>query len=414
MCFSSSLRGTADLHTACSARRLFQLLLACSLLLSAGYARAIDPPAKPPAPPPDTLVLTDGEQLIGKLVKVLSGAVTFHSDVLGDVTVPIAKIKELHTAQAGQFAVIAKNQHITLKTAAADVPVGPVVIEDSKIQVAPQGGPVKSLPLTDVGFLIDQATYHRELNGDRDFFYAWTGTVTLGATLAESTNSSQTYTGAVALVRAIPVSSWLPPSSKTILNMTGTYGLAKQAQIGSGANILQPASTTKTDILHGGAEYDKYWSPAFFGFASASADHNYGSGLQLQQSYGGGIGWTVRRTPKKELDLKAEVEYEQQQFYNGASSQFGTPTLNLASASVMESYKRNFAHGMLLNQYVTLEPTFNVEQAYSAVANAILTFPVYKRINFSVSSTDNYIGDPPQGYQRNSFQLTAGATYVIK
>lgn len=412
--FSSRLRGTAGLRASASAQRVYLVLLACGLLFATPQARAIDPPAKPPAAPPDTLVLTDGEQLIGKLVKVLSGAVTFHSDVLGDVTVPLAKIKELHTAQAGQFAVVAKNQHLTRKSAAQGIPVGTIAIENNAIHVTPKQAPVQSIPAKNVAFLIDEPTYRREMTGHQDFFYGWTGSVTAGATLVESTNSAETYTGAVALVRAIPATSWLPPSSKTTFNMSGTYGLAKQPQIGSGASILQPASTTKTDILHGGAEYDRYWSTAFFGFASASADHNYGSGLQIQQSYGGGVGWSALRTPRNSLDVKAEMQYEQQQFYNGASSQFGTPTLNLASAAISETLKYNFPHALVLNQNVSLNPTFNVTQAYSAVANAGLIFPMYKRINFSFTSTDNYIGDPPQGYQRNSFQLTAGATYVIK
>ncbi len=152
--------------------------------------------------------------------------------------------------------------------------------------------------------------------------------------MVESTNSAQTYTGSVALVRAIPTSYWLPSASKTILNLSGTYGLARDAQIVSDDTVLQPASVTKTDILHGGAEYDKYVSPTFFALVNASADHNFGSGLQLQQAYGGGLGWSVLNNPKSNLDLKAAMQFEQQQFYNGSSSRFGTPTDNLASAAL--------------------------------------------------------------------------------
>jgi Protein of unknown function, DUF481 len=390
---------------------LLPLLCVCCLFLCAGQVWAAAPPA---APGTDTLVLTDGEQLIGKLVKVLSGAVTFHSNVVGDVTVPIAKIRELHAAKSGQFAVIEKNLHITRKTAAQQVPVGSIAIENNAVQVVPQGAPARSIPANDVDLLIDAASFNRALRGNHDFLHDWSGSLTAGATLVKSTISSQTYTGVATLVRAVPTASWLPPSSKTTLNLSGTYGLARQPEITSGTTVLLPASETKTDILHGGAEYDKYWSRAFFGFVNAAADHNFGSGLQLQQAYGGGAGWTALRTPNSELDVKAAMVYEQQQFYNSAGSTSGTPTLNLTSAAVTENLKRSFMHGMVLNQYLTLTPAFNVAQAYSAMANAILTFPAYKRINFSLSSTDNYIGNPPQGYQRNTFQLTAGATYVFK
>lgn len=388
---------------------LWALPLSC-LAFGAWQARAEDHDAAP-AKVHDTLTLTDGEQLIGKLIRVHAGAVSFHSDLLGDLTIPLAKIKTLHAAQ---FAVIEKNQRITRKTAVEKIPVGAIAIENETIHVSPPKAEERAFPAKGVDSLIDAASFRRELRGERDFFYGWTGPITLGASLVESTNSAQTYTGSVALVRAIPADSWLPPASKTILNLRGTYGLAKNPQIVVNDTILQAASTAKTDILHGSAEYDRYGSREVFAFVNASADHNFGSGLELQQAYGGGIGWTALNNPKNSLDIKANMQYEQQQFYNGATSQMGTPTENLASAAINETWKRNFAHTMKFNEYFTVTPAFNVSQAYSAVANANFLFPVYKKLNFTLASTDNYLGDPPKGYIRNTFQFIAGITYVVK
>jgi len=42
-----------------------------------------------------------------------------------------------------------------------------------------------------------------------------------------------------------------------------------------------------------------------FGFAQALLDHNYSQGLDLQQDYGGGIGFVVLKNPKQELDVKS-------------------------------------------------------------------------------------------------------------
>ncbi len=232
--------------------------------------------------------------------------------------------------------------------------------------------------------------------------------------MVTSTNSAQTYTGSVALVRSIPTTAWLPPSSKTTLNLSATYGLARDSEIVSGGNVFQAPSVSKTDIKHGDTEYDKYFSQAIFGLVNASADHNFGNGLQLQQAYGAGLGWSVLRAPKNTLDVKASLLYEQQQFYNGLISGLGTPNLNLVGAALSENWTRTFAHGVKISQYTTLTPAFNVVQAYSGVANANLLFPVYKKLNFALSSTDNYLGNPPQGFKRNSFQFTAGVTYSLK
>lgn len=385
-------------------------LLLAGLTLEAQQARAEDPnPAK--AEGHDTLTLIDGEQLIGKLVKLHAGAVTFHSNVLGEITVPLAKVKALHAAE---FAVIEKKQRITRKTAGNEVPVGAIAIENDTVHVSAPKAEERVFPVAGVGNLVDAASFQRELRSERNFLDGWTGPITLGVSLVESTNTAQTYTGSVALVRAIPTADWLPPASKTLLTLSGAYGLARDAEIVTSGNVLQQASVTKTDILHGEAEQDRYVSPAVFGYVNASADHNFGSGLEVQQAYGAGIGVSVLNNPKNSLDLKAEMQYEQQQFYNGATSLQGTPTENLASAALNETWKHEFAHKMKSSEYLTLAPAFNIAQAYSAVATVDFLFPVYKKLNFTASSIDNYLGDPPQGYMRNTFQFITGVTYVVK
>lgn len=56
-------------------------------------------------------------------------------------------------------------------------------------------------------------------------------------------------------------------------------------------------------------------------------------------------------------------------------------------------------------------PAWNDTNAFSAVVNANLTFPVYRRFGFTVGGIDNYLNDPPLGFKKNSFTLTLGATY---
>jgi hypothetical protein len=262
--------------------------------------------------------------------------------------------------------------------------------------------------------MLDEPAYQRELHNQSDFLYGWYGTVTLGATVVKATNSAQTYTGAVALVRAIPTIAGLPAGSKTILNLSGTYGLAKNPEIVSGGDVYQTASVTKTNILHGDLEYDKFFTPEVFGLVNASADHNFGNGLELQQAYGSGVGWAILRSPQNDLAVRASLQYEQQQFYNGITSGLGTPTDNLVSASIRETWSRTFPHSIKFNEYVTLNPTFNIVRAYSGVAGVGFVFPVYKNLNFSVTTTDNYLGDPPEGFLRNTFQFISGVTYTLK
>lgn len=368
----------------------------------------------------DTLTLTSGEQLIGKLVKEVGGNITFHSDALGVVTIPVAKVKSLH---ARPFAVVAKGQKISPHSAGDQVPAGTIVLEDNKVKFTPENSTTaaqspstapQTVPVKQLETIIDTKSLYRELQGERNFLYGWTGSVTLGTTVVNATNSSQTYTGAITAVRTIPTVPWTTPISKTTFDASGTYGLAKDPEIISGGTILQYPSVTKTDILHGDAEYDHYATPRFFVLFNASADHNFGNGLELQQAYGTGAGWSILHRPNNTFDLKLGLQYLEQQFYNGITSGLGTPNENLIGLSGTETWTRTFPHNIKLSEYLTLTPALNVIQASSAVANTTLAVPVYKKINVTLNSTDNYIGDPAQGYRRNSFQFTAGVTYVVK
>jgi hypothetical protein len=380
------------------------------VLFSASIAPVARAETKPAASALDTVTFINGDQLTGKLIKVLSGTVTFHSDIVGDISVPWAKIKTLHTAQP--FAVVEKNEKVTRKTAPEKVAVGPISVEDNTLRVS--SSTTRTIPVNQAADLIDAPSFHKEISGESSSLYGWNGSLTLGASLVEGTNNSQTFTGAIAFVRNIPTTAWLPPASKTSLNLSGTYGLATDPTIISGTTVIQTASTSKTDILHGDTEYDKYLSPQFFALVNASADHNFGSGLELQQAYGGGFGWALFKSPKNELDLKTDLHYEEQQFYDGVISGLGTPDENLIVADLTESWAHTFNKNIKFNEYVTLTPAFNVVQAFSGAANANLVLPLYKKFNFTLTSTDNYLGDPPQGYLRNSFQFNAGITYTLK
>ena len=392
----------------CFLRRLLNTL---PIVLPAvlGFALAVPMHAQTPAaaaPAPDVLVFTNGDQLSGKLLHEAGGSVTFHSDMAGDITVTWDKIKSIHTAQ--QFAVIQQGQHVTRKTANADIVQGNVQVEDNQVKVT-QGtaGATKEIPVKNAQYVIDKDTYTKELRGNPGFFSGWDGSITAGATLIEATQNSRNFTGSAALVRAIPSVNWLDPRDRTIFDFTGAYG-----------QVTQPGTTgTKTNILHGDAEHDWYFSPRFYFLVDAAWDHNYSQGLNLQQTYGGGIGYTVIKEPKQQLDVKLDVHYEKQQYFvtpNVIPIPPLTPSKNLIGMDFGDTYMLKLPHGLTFNQGAMITPAFNQTNAYSAEATAGLAFPVYKRFGFSLGTLDDFLNDPAAGSKKNSFQFTAGVTYTLK
>lgn len=349
-----------------------------------------------PKPEPDVLIFTDGEKLIGQLESATGSSLVFKSDMAGEVTVDWSKIQELHTSQ--KFAAIPKDVKLRRSDDAMKVPQGTLSMTGQQLQITTgTQAPPQTMPVGNVSNVVNEAAFQGAFKR-ASFTEGWKGGATGGVSLTEATQKNQTFTAAVNLVRAVPAENWLNPRSRTILDFNEAYG-----------KLTQPGSpAVKTSLFHADAEQDWYLSPRLFVFGQAIFDHSFSQGLDLQQTYGGGLGLIVFKRVNDELDFKASADYIDQQFQ--------TSSLNrqLFGSIFGETYVRTFTHGILLNEQAGITPAWTDTSAYSAFASAALTFPVYHRLGFTLAALDNFLNDPPPGFKKNSFQFTAGVTYAFK
>jgi hypothetical protein len=351
-------------------------------------------PAGPAKPDVDVLLFSDGERLTGHFVRSAGSSVTFKSDALGEITVDWSKVKELQSS--AKVAVIPKNVKLRRRAEASSIPQGTLSMQDQQLRLtAAPPEPPRSIPVADIGLIVDQPGFQKALSEQPGFFEAWKGTVTIGAAVVNATQDSESFNGAVSLVRALPTENWLEPSNRTSLNLSAAYG-----------EITQPATPSiKTAIFHGDGERDEYFSPRFYAFGQAAFDHNFSQGLDLQQTYSGGVGWTVIQRGNETLDVKTSVSYVREQFS-------GAPNEDLIGSIFAEAFNRKFKH-LTLDQHLLATPTWNNTNAFSAAFNTLLTMPVYKRLNASAGFTDSYLNNPAPGFRKNSVQLTLGLTYAL-
>jgi hypothetical protein len=370
------------------------------VLLSAVTAGLANAQANKPGP--DTIVFNNGDKLVGQFVRSTGSTVTFKSDALGDLTIDWSKVKELQTSS--RVAVIRKGARLRKQEAASDVLRGTMVMEDQKLQVTPApGAPVQSIPVPESAVVLDQSAFENAITRRPGLFSDWTGTITAGATIVQATQDNRTFNGAVSLVRTEPSENWLEPSYRTLINFSESYG-----------ELSQPSTPTiKTSIFHASAEQDKYVSRSMFVFGQADFDHNYSQGLDLQQTYNGGIGWTVIKNSVQQLDLRASMSYIRQQFLAGPNGAV-PPSMNLIGSVFGEHYNRKLPKGVGLDQTLTLTPAWNNTSAYSAAFNTLLTMPVYKHLSGSTGIIDTFLNDPPPGFKKNSLQFTLGLTYSLQ
>jgi len=395
-----------------SVRSLAQFCLFALLFALVPVARAVAEGQNPPADAaPDTLVLSNGDTLHGKLVKEVGGKVTFHTEPLGDMDIKWDNIKELHTT--GNYGVLAKGVKLKGRNNQGNLPMGTVEVENQEVTVRPPNAaaPAPPIPAKDAEFIIDQKTLDTQMHHEPGFLTGWNGGATAGATLVTATQNQYTVSGALNLTRAVPSVPWLNPRSRTSADFTGSFGKITQPAYTVGG-VFTPAATSKTAMYHLDGEQDEYLSSRLFALVQTSFDHNFAQNLQLQQIYGGGLGLTLFSTPRQQADLKATIQYEKQQFILGPPGS----NQNLIGSTFSADYSlktRLFTYV----QDVAYIPAYNVPRAYSASETDTVAFPTYKNLAFSVGTIDSYLNDPPASApptRRNSFQFTMGLTYAIK
>lgn len=365
---------------------------------SAVRAWAQDAAAKPA---PDVIVFTNGDQLTGTLERATGDSFVFKSDVVGEVTVSADKIKELHAN--GKFVALKNDEKITRTSKQP----GTISYADSAVSVAatPSSAP-EVVPVKNLAYLIDSSTYTKEVTSNPGIWYGWHGAISGGITLIEATQTGQNYTAAVNLVRLVPSVDFLPPRTRSTINVLETYGKIDQPFIPTEPPTL--ASVTKTNIFHADAEHDKYFTSRFYGLVGVSFDHNYSQGLNLQQIYGIGVGWTIIKTPVQQFDVKADVHYERQNFQPPTSS------TDLIGSSFTELYHRNLPAKIIFTESGTFIPAWNEWNAYSAIFAAGLQLPTYKRFSLNLNLLDNYLNNPAIGFKNNSLQFVTAISYTLK
>lgn len=349
---------------------------------------------------PDVIVFKNGDQLTGTLVRAVGDSILFKSDIVGEVTIPLSKLKELRSS--GSFAVLKKDT----PPSRTNTQTGMVTVDDHTVTLMHPMGQVETIPVSNVAYIIDQTTYDRELEKKAGPLYGWTGSVTAGASFVQSTQHGGTFTTGVKLVRTIPTVPYLPTRNRTLFNLSESYGKLTTPVIPQ-TTPASADSVVKTSIFHTDLERDQYVSKRFYYLGTAAFDHNFSSGLDLQQIYGGGAGWTPILDAKQQLDVKTDIHYEKQEFEDSTSN------LNLIGASIGEAYKRTLPRSMTFTEALQFLPAFNEPKAFSANFTTGLAMPVFKKLSMSIAASDGFLNNPSPGFKKNTFQFVTGVTYTL-
>ena len=164
-------------------------------------------------------------------------------------------------------------------------------------------------------FVLDEATFVRQVNRNPNFFAGWNGSATADITLVQGTENQYTYTSAIALVRTVPTVSWLQTRDRTSAKFSSSYDeITQPAYIDAGA--LLPAVNTEDAIFTLTPSATSTSPRACTGWRKRPSITTISQGLDLQQIYGAGLGKTVTKRATQQLDLKATLQLRETGVYH--------------------------------------------------------------------------------------------------
>jgi hypothetical protein len=381
-------------------RGVWSLVVSC-LLCGGVFHLPVRADEKRAASSTDVIVFKNGDQLTGTLLREIGNTVVFKSDMVGEVTVPTSKVKELRSR--GSFAVLKKHEKIALSTKEP----GDITLSNDTITVVDPSGAPEPVPVKDLDFVVDKPTYVKEMTGKPGIWYGWQGSIAGGANIVESTTTGQSYRVGINLFRAIPTLPDLPARSRTTFSLSETYGKLTTPVI---PQTTPPSASqvAKVNIFNTNFEHSRDFTPRMYGLVGLGYGHNYSEGLNFWQAYGAGPGWTVIRDSAQQLDLSVDLHYERQNFRGS------TPNRNLIGSNFNETYRCTLPYNILFTLRGTYNESWNDFHAYSAAGAVGLTMPVNERFSLNLDIRDDYLNNAPFGYKKNSFQFMTGVIYRLR
>lgn len=366
----------------------------------------------------EVLILKNGDTLTGQLLNSTGTEIKFKTELAGEVTVELQNVKELKSKR--EFAVVPKN--IKDSRISALVPQGAIRIAEKDVIVSPSVHDAmerhpdvtkaetpspetevttpKDIPTSQIAYIVDDATYLKEIHRKIHWTDGWDGHIDTGSTAIRATQNSYLFIVNTSLKRSIPTVPWLDPKLRTTVDFRWSVGQTTQPGV----------PTTKTNIYHAGAERDKYFSRRGYYLQMLSYDHDFSQGLILQQIYGAGVGITLVKTERRQFDLTADLHYEKQRF--NATADVSELNRNLIGSTLSEDFTQKWGK-IKFDEKTQADIAWNDRSAFSASATGGVHMPIYKKLGFSVNIIDNFLNNPQVGYQKNSFQFSTGLAFTL-
>jgi putative salt-induced outer membrane protein YdiY len=333
------------------------------------------------------VILKNGERLAGTWVNVQGGNLTFKSDTLGQVTIPVAKIKSF---TATKPAVIVRTDRSTARGQLKLLPSG-------NWQVS-QNGRVQVVPASKVNVIMPESQYTSLVNHKAAPWQDWKGNANLGYSVQSGNQQSNIISINVAATRERPPAPVFRRHFRTTYSLTMLYSTVRQNGSSISANTLQ--TNLREDYL---------FTPDDFVFVSGELDHIQPQGLYLRQTYGGGFGRDLIHSSRTMFSVLGGLTFVNQKLYTVPPSTAPPPPASqYAEVVVGETLNMALTKRIHLNHFLNFYPNLTSTGQYYFNTTTGLAMTLTSRFTANVNFVDQYLSNPLPGTTKNNVALTLG------
>lgn len=327
----------------------------------------------------DQVVLTNGDRITGKVVKLEDGKLTIDAVTLGTVTVSWTDVESVTTDEP-IYVVLPGDR--TVQSA--------ITTQNGQVQVQGEG----ATPLTDIQALrndSEEAAYERFLNPS--VFQLWTvnGSINFAGTKGNANTSTFTT----------PINF----SRKTRTTTTTAYFTSIKASA-----TVNGVSNNTAKAVRGGWAFSRNFDGSFFANAFNDWEYDKFQSLDLRVVLGGGIGYHLWQRDNDFLDVVAGGDWNRSAF-----SPLTAPSFVRKSTEI---YWGDNVHYQLIGQTV-LTQSFrlfnNLSQSgqYRMNFDLTATTKLTSWLTWNVSGSDRFLSNPAPGRKTNDFLYSTGFGFTF-
>lgn len=346
----------------------------------------------------DKVTFSNGDQLSGKFDGATASGVTFTETVAGKVTLNWADIASI-SVRSGELRISRGKCADQSKVAEATI-----VVTAGALTIRSPNSAEQQLSVSE-GLRLTPIDAGRAREPEKcPYVKAVGGTVKFGPeSVVRATQKQASLSGGVDIGIENSETEKLKHQTTTIL-AEALYTDSRKP--GAGAVITQLYSGTFQNNFYL-TTTSKQQGPYLYGIANAY--RNISLGVDVEHSYGGGIGWDVDHNGSS-YTLAADVRYLREDLHLKAP-------LSLAVAGLTEQYSYTFPWPkkapITVFERITLLPAFNDSHAFQVRGTAGIDVPVGKAVTFDVNFLDDYVRNAPPTSLQNFGKVVVNLKYVF-